>query len=172
MFGFFGWSVLFSWLNMTGCGYERFQKRLTSQEFDHWYALRVYMTEEQRKTYLKYKTSDERDAYLKQLGLWDRFYKYEADQRESIVSGDVKIGWTKDMLEMSWGAPYDRKKAIGRNAVRSEIFVYRFEQQADGSILVWEQNSKTAYKAVRLFIREVFVDDDVVMEIKEKDASW
>ena len=44
---------------------------------------------------------------------------------------------------------------------------YRFEQQPDGSVLVWEPNSKTVYKAVRLFVRGI--DDDVVMEIKEKD---
>ena len=57
--------LLFSVWNFTGCGYERLQKRLDVQEFDHWYALRVYMSEDQRKTYLKYKTKDERDAYLK-----------------------------------------------------------------------------------------------------------
>jgi hypothetical protein len=73
---------------------------------------------------------------------------------------------------MAWGVFYSRKKAIGRAASRSELYTYRFEQQADGSILVWEPNSKTVYKAVRLFVREVIIDDDVVMEIKEKDASW
>ena len=164
--------LLFGIWNFTACGYERLQKRLDNQEFDHYYALRVYMSEEQRKYYLKLKTRDERDAYLKKLGLWDTFYSYEPEEREDIVAGDVKIGWSKKKVEMAWGAPYTRKKAIGRAASRSEIYIYRFEQQPDGSVLVWEPNSKTVYKAVRLFVREVIIDDDVVMEIKEKDASW
>ena len=69
--------LLFGVWNFTACGYERLQKRLDNQEFDHYYALRVYMSEEKRKHYLKLKTRDERDAYLKQLGLWDTFYSYE-----------------------------------------------------------------------------------------------
>ncbi len=164
--------VLFGIWNFTACGYERLQKRLDSQEFDHWYALRVYMTEDQRKVYLKYKTREERDAYLKELGLWDNFYDYDDEERAEIVAGNVQIGWTKQKVEMAWGAPYSRKKAIGRAASRSEIYTYRFEQQEDGSVLVWEPNSKTVYKAVRLFVKEVIIDDDIVMEIKEKDASW
>ena len=159
-------------LNLVGCGYERFQKRLDTQEFNHYYALRVYMSELDRKTYLKLKTREERDAYLKDKGLWDRFYKYDDEERDAIVAGDVQLGWTRDKLEMAWGAPYDRMKALGRAATRSDKFIYRFEQQPDGSVLIWERNSKTAYKATRLFIREVILDDDVVAKINEKDASW
>ena len=164
--------LLFGVWNFTACGYERLQKRLDNQEFDHYYALRVYMTEEQRKYYLKLKTRDERDAYLKKLGLWDTFYSFEPEEREDIVAGNVQIGWTKKKVEMAWGAPDSRKKAIGRAASRSEIYTYRFEQQEDGSVLVWEPNSKTVYKAIRLFVKEVIIDDDIVMEIKEKDSSW
>jgi hypothetical protein len=155
-----------------GCGYERHQKKLDNQEFSHWYALRVYMTEEQRKTYLKMKTKEERNAYLKKKELWDLFYKYDQDIRDSIVAGEVREGWSRDMLEMAWGAPYDRQRAVGRQAQRSEKFIYRFEQQPDGMVLLWEPNSKTAYKAVRLFVKEVIIDDDVVVKISEMDASW
>lgn len=164
------WMMLAVW--MMGCGYERHQKRLNDQEFSHWYALRVYMTEDQKKTYLKLKTTEERDAFLKENQLWNRFYKYDPEIREAIVSGDVQEGWTRDMLEMAWGAPYDRQRAVGRRAERSEKFIYRFEQQPDGSVLLWESNSKTQYKAVRLFVREVIIDDDVVVKISERDASW
>ena len=139
------WMIMTMW--MFGCGYERFQKRLDNQEFSHWYALRVYMTEEERKIYLKLKTKEERDNYLKKKGLWDRFYKYDAETRDAIVAGEVTEGWSRDMLEMSWGAPYDRQRAVGRQAERSEKFIYRFEQQPDGVILLWEANSKTQYKA-------------------------
>ena len=164
--------LLFGVWNFTNCGYERLQKRLDNQEFDHYYALRVYMSEEQRKYYLKLKTRDERDAYLKKLGLWDTFYSNDPEEREDIVAGDVKDRVVEEKGGDGLGAPYTRKKAIGRAASRSEIYIYRFEQQPDGSVLVWEPNSKTVYKAVRLFVREVIIDDDVVMEIAEKDASW
>lgn len=164
--------LFFGMFSIIGCGYERFQKRLDNQEFDHYYALRVYMPEESKKEYLKLKTREERDAYLKKKELWDRFYKYEKAERDEIISGEVKAGWSRDKLEMAWGAPYDRQKAVGRQATRSEKFIYRFEQQADGQVLLWEQNSKTQYKAVRLFIREVIIDDNVVAKITEKDSSW
>ena len=154
------------------CSYERYQKRLDSDEFNHWYALRVYMEEDQKKTYLKKKTRSERDQYLKDIGMWDRFYKYDDGDREKIISGEVKNGWTRDMLYMAWGAPYDRMRALGREATRSEKLIYRFEQQKDGAVLLWEPNSKTAYKAVRLFVKEVILDDNVVAEITEKNDSW
>jgi hypothetical protein len=147
-------------------------KHLTDAEFDHYYALRVFMDESQTKKYLKMKTEEERDAYLKELGLWDKFYKYDDHIRQKIVDGDVQIGWTIDMVYMAWGAPYDRRKLAGRKAERSELLVYRFEQQPDGRVLVWTEGSKTEYKATRLFIREVTVDDDVVVAMEDKDAHW
>ena len=162
-------ALMFSML-LAACGPST--KRLSNVEFDHYYALRVYMDEEQKKTYLKLKTEEERNEYLKQLKLWDRFYSYNEAEREEIIGGDVKVGWTKDKLYMAWGAPYDRARVVGRAATRSERLIYRFEQQEDGTVLVWEEGSKTAYKAVRLFVREVILDDDVIKEINEADAAW
>jgi hypothetical protein len=52
------------------------------------------------------------------------------------------------------------------------MLTYRFEVQEDGAILLWEPGSKTAYKAIRLFVREVVIDDDNLVEIREKNASW
>lgn len=153
-------------------GWESKVKKLDDQEFDHYYALRSYMNEDQKKTYLKMKTREERDQYLKDLGLWDRFYQYDEAEREQIIRGKVELGWTKDKLEMAWGVPFDKRKLAGRNAQRSELWLYRFEQQEDGSILVWEKGSKTQYKAVRLFEREVILDDDRVVEMSEKDAAF
>ena len=109
---------------------------------------------------------------MKKIGLWDRFYQYEQEERDSIIAGEVRVGWSRDKLEMAWGAPYDRQKAVGRQASRSEKFIYRFEQQPDGGVLLWEPNSKTQYKAIRLFVREVIIDDNVVAKISEKDSSW
>lgn len=160
------WLIVSMWI--MACSSSRLQKRLDSQEFDHWYALRVYMSDEERKVYLKKKTREERDTYLQELEIWDKFYVYEERIREKIVAGEVQNGWTTEMLQMAWGAPYDKQRAIGRNAVRSIKYVYKFEQHSDGSVLVWERNSKTVYKADRCFIKEVIVDDDVVAEMIQK----
>ena len=159
----------------TGCSYTRLTKRLTDAEFDHYYALRVYMDDAERKEYLKLKTGDERDQWLKDKGLWDRFYQYDQAKRDAIVEGNVRNGWTLDMVYMAWGKPVDRKRMPGRKATRSELLIYKFEEHLndDGSrsAILWQADSQTAYKATRFFIREVVLDDDVVAEILEKESA-
>jgi hypothetical protein len=146
-------------------------KRLSNTEWDHYRALRVYMTEVETKAFLKEKEEENRNAYLQELGLWDRFYKYPEDVREMILQGDVAPGWTKDKLLMAWGAPHDMQKLTGRDALRSERFIYRFEELEDGRLVIWRKGSKTAYKAVRLFQRHIVMDDDIVAKIYES-GSW
>lgn len=159
-------------LTLAACGYKGKVKNLSDAEFDHYYALRVYMEEEQIKTYLKKETPEERDAYLKELGLWDRFYKYPDFIRQEIVRGEVREGWTVDQVMMSWGHPYETRRLTGRPAERSELWVFRFEEGEDGAVRVWAPGSKTYYKATRLFVREITLDDDKVTAIAEKEAHW
>lgn len=153
-----------------GC-WENKVKRLSDAEFDHYYALRPYMSDDLRKEFLRLKTEDERNAWLKSQGLWDRFYQYSAAEREAIVAGEVAVGWSKDKLLMSWGAPYDKRQVASTETYRSELYVYRFEQLKDGAVLVYEPGSSTAYKAVRMFRREVLIQDDVVKDIREYE-NW
>ncbi len=152
------------------CSIDRKVKNLDSQEFQHYYALKVYMDEDQVKAYLKLKTREERDDYLKKRDLWDKFYSFEPHIREEIYNGRVQVGWTKDMMLMAWGRPVDRGKVAGRQATRSDRYIYRFEEQQDGSIVVWEPGSKSQYHAARLFRREVILDNDVIAEINSKDG--
>lgn len=161
--------VLF--LSLTACSYETRVKKLSDEEFKAYYALKPFMDEDQRKTYLKMKVETDRTAYLKEQGLWDRFYKYDEKSRQAIVDGAVEVGWSKDMVLMAWGAPYDKRKLTGRPAPRSELLVYRFERQEDGTVLVYVPGSKTEYKAEERFQREVYVDADIVSEIIEK-PGW
>ena len=157
---------------LTGCGWESRVKLLSDTEFDHYYALKPFMSDDERKAFLKLKTEDERNAWLKTNGchevlgkkecLWDRFYKYPENIREGIVAGAVRNGWTKDMVYMAWGAPYDRRALVGRPAPRSELLIYRFEKQEDGTVLVYVPDSKTEYKAVARFTREVILDNDEI----------
>jgi hypothetical protein len=137
------------------------------------------MSEEMQKSFLTLKTEPERTAYMKSvrlervppITLYDLFYQYDEHIRQAIVDGAVQTGWTKDQVLMSWGPPYDKKKLVGRPAPRSEMLVYKFERQEDGSVLVYTPDSKTEYKAVERFRREVILDSDVVTEIIEK-PGW
>ena len=132
---------------------------------------RVYMTDAEKKTYLKQKEQQDRDAYLQKLGLWEKFYQYPEDVRSLILIGDVARGWTKDKVLMAWGRPHDMQKLAGREAYRSERYIYRFEELETGELVIWRKGSKTAYKAIRLFQRQLIFDDDVVVEMKEA-GSW
>lgn len=156
---------------LPGCSWESRVKRLSDTEFSHYYALKPFMSDDQRKEYLKIKTEDDRNAWLKSKGLWDVFYKYDEHIREAIVAGAVQVGWTKEMVLMSWGAPFDKRSLAGRPSPRSELLLYRFEKHEDGTILVFLPGSKTEYKAIDRFRREVYVDNDVVSEIVQK-SGW
>ena len=103
--------------------------------------------------------------------LWDMYYDYEDHIREKIYAGEVQKGWTNEMLLMSWGKPLKQRKLAGRQATRSWAYIYRFEQHEDGSVLVWEPGSKTEYKAVKTFDREVILDDDIITEIRKNETG-
>jgi len=144
--------------------------RLSETEFQHYYALKPFMSADQTHDFLKIKNEQERNAYLQDEKLWDMFYKYTPQERELIVAGDVQKGWSADMVLMSWGAPWDKRKLVGRPAQRSEMFVYRFETDDEGVVRIWEKGSKTAYTAARRFQRKVILDDNKVTEIDETDG--
>ena len=157
------WMFLVS--NIIGCSYTRHIKRLEAPEQDHWAALRVFMKEEQKKNYLTRKTRSERDEFLKSLGLWDKYYSLDEKRREDILSFNVQEGWNQEELLMSWGVPYKKQMEAGsKHGVSAERWIYRFEEHSDKKtgkryILIWEEYSKTEYKADRVFEREVVIDD-------------
>ena len=164
-----------------GCSMSSKLKKLDSEEYDHYMALRVYLDQPdgsgkrattERKEFFKLKTRAERDQWLKDQGHWDRFYQYEPHIRQKIVDGQVQVGWDKHMVYMAWGRPFLRRKLPGRQAQRSEMFIYRFEELQNGSHQVWVKGSKDTYKAARLYTKELIVDDDKIAEVREKDASW
>ena len=163
--------VLLLVLGVSGCSYERRVKHLEDAEFSHYGALKVWMTEEERKAYLKLKSEANRNAYLVELGLWNRFYDLPAALQQAVILGEVEVGWTKEMVLMSWGRPHDFQKLVGREAKRSERYVYRFELHEGGVVYVWRPEHKTDYKALKLFEKDVILDDDVVSEIHKRDAA-
>lgn len=144
-------------------------KRLTANEQDHYAALRVWLDDDDKKDYLRLKTEEERNAFLQRKGLWDRFYGLSKERREAILSGEVHQGWSLDEVLMAWGAPHMRKRLTGRPATRSELLVYRFEVTDDGATMVWRPDSKETHRAQRLYQVDVYVDDERITELVEKD---
>jgi hypothetical protein len=144
--------------------------RLTDAEYSHYRALRVYMDDKERKDFLKLKTTEERDQWLKDAELWDKFYQHPDHIRQLIVEGDVQTGWTRDMVYMAWGAPFQKQRLTGRPAGRSELLVYRFEIDKDG-VATPLVGKKTDYKAVGHKQIELILDDDIVTEMEDK-GDW
>jgi hypothetical protein len=145
--------------------------RLTPAEQDHFAGLRVWMDKKQQKDFLKGKTEEERNQWLEDRGLWERWYKFDDGMREAILGGEVTKGWPYDAVYMSWGKPHERKKMVGRSASRSELLTYRFEVMADGAVLVWAPDSKSTYKAVDKYTMYVYIDDDKVGDLERK-KGW
>jgi hypothetical protein len=156
--------VLTATLLGTGCMGKKVN-RLSNTEFDHYYALKPFMDDAEEKTFLKKKTEEERNAYLQEIKLWDRFYSLSPSQREEVLTGKVVVGWSKNMVLMAWGPPWDQAKLIGSNTYNAWRWIYRFEKQADGSALVYVPGSKTAYKSVGYFSIELILKDDKVVEL-------
>ena len=127
-------------------------EKLEPREQAHMRAVEVFMSKEQVKAYYKGKTPEARDAFLKEIGVWDRFYTYDDAERALIIAGEVKVGWDQDQLYMAWGAPWSKNRLTGRPATRSERLVYRFEVGADG--MATPLGRKRDYKAVDQFREE------------------
>ncbi len=178
--------LVFALATLMGCSISHYKKRLSAEEATHYRALEIYMDQPdasgerpttERLAYLKLKTEDERNQWLKdkklpssggEMSLWDRFYKYEPHIRDAIDRGDVQEGWTLDMVYMSWGRPMKREKPPACGASRCWRYIYRFEQLEDGTVQVWVEGSKDEYRAVRIYDREVEVGDNMVLSIKTK----
>jgi hypothetical protein len=150
---------------LTAAKYDKLEPR----EQTHLRALEVFMEKDQIKAFYKLKTPAERDAWLKEAGLWDRFYQYDEAARAEIVAGEVRVGFGIDQLFMAWGAPYAKNRLTGRPAQRSERLVYRFEVDDEG--FATPLGRKKDYKAVDRFQMEVVVDDNIVTEI-DKKSDW
>lgn len=162
-------AIALSGLLLLGCGSKL--KRLSDVEKDHYQALRVWMSDDQNKSFLKLKTEEERNQFLKDQGLWERFYQYPDFMREKILMGELEVGWSQDMVYMAYGQPFKKKRLTGRPAARSELLVYRMEVSEDGAHMPWVPGSKATYKAVDKYQIEVYVDDEKVTEIDQK-KEW
>lgn len=156
--------------SLTGTCASKKWDRLEADEKEHYTALKVFMDDKQRKAWLKLKTREERDAWLKAERLWDRWYQFDDRMQELILGGKVHTGWPEAALLMAWGPAHGTKRLAGRNAQRSEMLTYNFEVQPGGQVLVWTPDSRTAHTAVRRYRVEVILDDGIIAEMNEEDG--
>ena len=166
------WSVVALVLLSSGCMAHKL-KLLTPEEMDDYTATKVFMSADEQKEFLKLKTQEEHDKWLKGHGhpksYWDTFYNYDASEREKILGGDVQKGWNQDEVYMAFGQAHVETRLAGRPAERSTLLVYRFEVQPDGSVLVWVPGSKTLHNAVETYQLGLYIDDGVITDIVKKE---
>lgn len=145
--------------------------RLEPPERAHFDALRVWMDKRQEKDFLKLKSREARDQWLKDNKLWDRFYQYAADVRAEIVAGNVAVGWMADQVYMAWGPPFQKVRTADPGVQRSEKLVYLLEVTPEGKVLVWEPGSKETHNAIDRYRYELVVHNGMVVE-KLKKPGW
>jgi len=63
-------------------------------------------TDADQQQFLNLKES-EREAYLKQKGLWQQWTALTAEQRNAALQGDIQVGFPAFAAFMAWGAPAD-----------------------------------------------------------------
>lgn len=145
--------------------------RLEVDERARFESLSVYMSDDQEKAYLKLKTRELRDAWLKEQKLWDRWYKFEEDMRDAILAGDVRVGWPQEAVYLAWGLPVEQLRLLRNGADRSEKLVYLIEVTSDGQVLVWREGSKVTQDVVERYRYELILDDGFVAE-KNRKPGW
>ncbi|MEZ4428474.1 MAG: hypothetical protein R3A51_12395 [Nannocystaceae bacterium] len=63
-----------------------------------------------KQAFLKLEES-QREPFLKQRGLWERWTALPADERQAAMNGEVKVGHHEFAAFMAWGPPADTQGA-------------------------------------------------------------
>ena len=72
------------------------------------------MTSTQARTYLAKATAAERAAYLKEVGITQRFQRLEPQDREAVLAGFPREGMSAEAMRFLWGEPYYTEGWTGR----------------------------------------------------------
>jgi hypothetical protein len=93
-------------LVMAGCSYQAALQRLSPEERSEFAAYRRVMTTSQTHAYLAQETPAARAAYLRDIGLAQRFEDLEPLDRNAVLSGYIRQGMSAEALRFLWGDPY------------------------------------------------------------------
>jgi hypothetical protein len=112
------WTVL--WLvllvGLTACSYDAAVRRLSPAEQSEWYLYRHRLTGVQEWTYLAKASAAERMAYLRALGLPQRFAALDPLDQQVVRSGWPRVGMSAEALLFVWGEPYYTEGNAKRSA--------------------------------------------------------
>jgi len=98
-------SVLVLLAFFTGCAYERAVNNLSPDERAAFQAYRKVMYHSQKRAYLAKASEAERSAYLRDIGVQQRFDALAERDRESVLHGFIRTGMSADALRFLWGEP-------------------------------------------------------------------
>ena len=92
-------------ITLSGCTYAAIQK-LSLDEQAELHTYRKVMTTSQEHAYLAKATAAERTAYLREIGLEQRFQALDPLDREAVLRGVPRVGMSAEALQFLWGIPY------------------------------------------------------------------
>lgn len=98
--------LLLAGLLLTGCSYETALQRLPLAEQSQFYTYNKIMTPSQKRAYLAKATAAERTAYLREIGLAQRFQALDPIDQDTVLSGAPRPGMSAEALQFLWGEPY------------------------------------------------------------------
>ena len=116
LFGSWTALVLSAVLGLTACTYEAALRHLSPAEQAEFALYRHRMTGVQQQTYLGKASAAERTAYLRALGLRQRFEALAPLDRAAVQQGAPRVGMSAEALRCVWGAPYSTEGDARRSA--------------------------------------------------------
>jgi hypothetical protein len=92
---------------LTGCtyNYDAAVRQLSPPEQAEFQIYRKVMTAAQTRTYLAKASAAERSAYLREIGLAQRFQGLDPLDRATVQSGFPRVGMSAEALLFVWGEP-------------------------------------------------------------------
>lgn len=91
---------------LTGCVSDAEVQRLSLAEQSEFYVYRKSMATGQERAYMAQPNAEARSAYLRQIGLAQRLQALGAEDREAVLSGNIRQGMSAEALRLVWGMPY------------------------------------------------------------------
>ena len=101
---------------LTGCPYDNAVRQLSLAEQAEFHIYRKVMTSAQARAYLARASATERAAYLREVGLAQRFEALEPLDRAAVQNGFPHVGMSAEALRFVWGEPYYTEGEAQRSA--------------------------------------------------------
>jgi hypothetical protein len=98
--------LLVALVGLTACTYAAAIRQLSPAEQAEFYRYHHHMTGWQTHTYLAKASAAARTAYLRELGLVQRFQALDPLDQEAVQYGWPRVGMSAEALLFVWGEPY------------------------------------------------------------------